>query len=55
MKTRSEKNGSKNDNWKTPPHILEMIRDEFGDFFDPCPFEADFNGLNIEWGGGKLY
>ncbi len=37
------------DDWETPEHILESIKEEFGDFFDPCPIHADFNGLDIEW------
>ena len=38
------------DNWETPEHILEPLKEEFGDFFDPCPLNAKFNGLEIEWG-----
>ncbi len=49
MKNRTEKNGSLNDDWKTPPHILKMIRDEFGKFFDPCPYQSKFDGLEVEW------
>ena len=37
------------DDWETPEHILELIKEEFGDFFDPCPIHSDFNGLDIEW------
>lgn len=47
------KNRSKNhDNWATPPDYLEKIRKEFGDFFDPCPWNHDineWNGLEIDW------
>jgi len=35
--------------WQTPKHIIEKVREEFGDFFDPCPSNPSFNGLDIEW------
>lgn len=37
------------DDWETPQYFLEQIRNEFGEFFDPCPIHAIFNGLSIEW------
>ena len=37
------------DDWETPNYILDAIKDEFGDFFDPCPLNADFDGLKIDW------
>lgn len=40
------------DDWATPPHFLEEIKKEFGDFFDPCPWHHninDWNGLSIKW------
>ena len=37
------------DNWATPPYFLDEIRREFGDFFDPCPLKAKFDGLSIDW------
>tara|TARA_R100000808_G_C2123135_1_gene133960 strand:+ start:326 stop:730 length:405 start_codon:yes stop_codon:yes gene_type:complete len=37
------------DDWETPDSILYMIREEFGDFFDPCPIHSDFDGLKIDW------
>ena len=49
MKKRKESNGSKNDDWATPSYLLDMIRDEFGEFFDPCPLRSDFDGLCIDW------
>lgn len=51
-KQRSIANGSKNDDWATPDYILEDIRNEFGEFFDPCPLRHDknkWNGLKIDW------
>lgn len=41
------------DNWKTSDWLLEEIRNEFGDFFDPCPLNADFDGLALQWGFDK--
>lgn len=52
MKQRTEKNGSKNDDWATPDHILDWVREQFGEFFDPCPLKHDlskWNGLEIPW------
>ena len=51
-KNRSVKNGSTNDDWATPDYILNDIRKEFGEFFDPCPLKHNLNewdGLEIEW------
>ena len=40
---------SKNsDNWKTPKIIYERYIDK--GYFDPCPYESNFDGLSIEWG-----
>ena len=49
MKQKFKKNGSKIDDWATPDYIFNYVRTEFGDFFDPCPLNADFDGLSIEW------
>lgn len=35
--------------WKTPKYLLEQLRAEFGDLFDPCPPNPEFDGLNIDW------
>ena len=51
-KQRSKTNGSTNDDWATPNYILDDIRKEFGEFFDPCPLKHDlkkWNGLEMEW------
>ena len=46
----------KTDSVRTPEYILAAIRKEFGDYYDPCPFNVDFDpkihkdGLNTEWG-----
>ena len=53
-KSKSYRNGqfekSGNDYCLTPPEILDSIKEEFGWFFDPCPKNPTFNGLQIEWG-----
>lgn len=36
---------SKSDNWGTPSHI----KDRFKDYFDPCPYDYEIDGLRIEW------
>jgi hypothetical protein len=39
-------------NWVTPPYILQYIKAKYfnnKDFYDPCPLNADFNGLLINW------
>jgi len=41
------------DNWETPTEfITEYVIPEFGnyEYLDPCPLDADFNGLEIDWG-----
>jgi len=37
------------DDWKTPDWLLNNIKEEFGEFFDPCPINPDIDGLSIEW------
>jgi len=40
-----------NDFWYTPPVILEAVKMVLGaDYFDPCPVNPVFNGLNTTWG-----
>ena len=43
------------DNWMTPIDLLEEIKNEFGELFDPCPkdFDYSFNGLEISWSREK--
>jgi len=38
-----------NDYYLTPRSLLQDIRQEFGEFFDPCPRLPEFDGLNIDW------
>ena len=39
------------DNWATPKEFYDALNAEFGFDFDPCPLNAQFDGLKIEWGG----
>jgi phage N-6-adenine-methyltransferase len=41
---------SVSDHWKTPAMIYNQLDYEFHFDFDPCPFHAEFDGLNVEWG-----
>lgn len=38
------------DDWKTPDWLYNKLDDIFNFDFDPCPLNADFDGLSIEWG-----
>jgi hypothetical protein len=42
--------------WLTPPNILESLRSECGELFDPCPYPASYekNGLEEEWPMDKV-
>jgi hypothetical protein len=44
---------AKSDIHLTPDRVWDMIRDNFGyqqeEFFDPCPVNPKFNGLDIDW------
>lgn len=37
----------KSDNWTTPKVIYNMFMEQ--NYFDPCPLNSNFNGLEIEW------
>jgi len=40
------------DNWGTPDDILDPLKKEFGEMFDPCPLNHNVNewdGLKIGW------
>ena len=39
-----------NDHWATPKWLYDKLNAEFNFDFDPCPLNADFNGLMVEWG-----
>jgi hypothetical protein len=49
MKSKSLKNGSKNDNWETPKYLYDELNKEFNFDFDPCPLNSSFDGLSIDW------
>ena len=36
--------------WKTPDSFYKTLDKEFNFDFDPCPINAQFDGLEIEWG-----
>ena len=42
------------DNWATPQSLYDDLNKEFNFDFDPCPLNAQFNGLNIEWGNSNF-
>lgn len=42
--------GITNDHWSTPKWLYEELNKEFGFDFDPCPLNADFDGLKKDWG-----
>lgn len=48
MKNRD---GLKNSNhWETPDYLYNELNNEFNFDFDPCPLNADFDGLKCKWG-----
>ena len=38
---------------ETPDWLKNQIIDEFGEYFDPCPVNPQFNGLEIVWPTNK--
>ena len=40
-----------NDNWETPKYLYDKLNEELNFDFDPCPLNAEFDGLEME--GGK--
>lgn len=38
------------DDWKTPDDLYNKLDAIYHFDFDPCPYQSDFDGLNIEWG-----
>ena len=37
----------KSDNWRTPKVIYKRYMEK--GYYDPCPYNSTFNGLEIEW------
>ena len=47
MKNRD---GLENSNhWETPEYLYNELNQEFDFDFDPCPLNADFDGLKCDW------
>jgi site-specific DNA-methyltransferase (adenine-specific) len=38
------------DNWETPEWLYNKLNAEFNFDYDPCPLNANFDGLKTEWG-----
>lgn len=49
MKTAAARNNS-GDDWKTPDDFYNELDAKYHFDFDPCPYQADFDGLNMDWG-----
>mgnify|MGYP002508710765 FL=1 len=49
MKTPKARNNS-GDDWKTPEDFYKKMDEKYHFDFDPCPYQADFDGLKISWG-----
>jgi site-specific DNA-methyltransferase (adenine-specific) len=41
----------KSDHWSTPVDLYETLNKEFNFNYDPCPLNADFDGLKTDWNG----
>lgn len=50
MKTGTARNNS-GDDWATPKDFYSKLDSIYHFDFDPCPYQSDFDGLQIEWGG----
>lgn len=50
MKTLQARNNS-GDDWKTPDNFYNKLDEVYHFNFDPCPYQSDFDGLSMEWGG----
>ena len=42
------------DDWKTPDEFYNALDRVYHFDFDPCPYQADFDGLAISWGGANF-
>lgn len=40
----------KNDSVATPSYLYNLLNEEFGFDFDPCPINPSFDGLAVDWG-----
>ena len=50
MKQTKMRNNS-GDDWATPKEFYNKLDSVYHFDFDPCPYQSDFDGLTIEWGG----
>ena len=50
MKQTKVRNNS-GDDWATPKEFYNKLDSVYHFDFDPCPYQSDFDGLTIEWGG----
>ena len=50
MRTGKARNNS-GDDWKTPDWFYNYLDNIYYFDFDPCPYQADFDGLSMDWGG----
>ena len=41
------------DDWKTPDWFYDKLNQKYHFDFDPCPYQADFDGLDTECVWGK--
>ena len=49
MKNGAARNNS-SDDWKTPDEFYKKLDAQYHFDFDPCPYQADFDGLSMDWG-----
>ena len=41
--------------WATPIEVYEALHKEFHFDFDPCPLNADFDGLTMSWENKRVF
>ena len=41
------------DDWKTPDELYNSLDRVYHFDFDPCPYQSEFDGLRLTWGGGR--
>jgi site-specific DNA-methyltransferase (adenine-specific) len=52
MKDYYGSNGKGTFEIETPDYFMQQIVERFGNCFDPCPIDPQFDGLEIEWPRG---
>lgn len=43
----------KSDHWRTPKELYERFMD--GGYVDPCPFESEYDNLDVDFGNVKMF